>query len=221
MILRLKYLVQDIDRYGNVRSYVRIKGKPKVRISGTPGGEEFMAAYYAAISGKADVSERIKYKTPAEGSFGYVCLAYYASPTFKALDISTQKWRRRALDEICVKNGEKPISQLHFSHVLKLRDEKAKTPGAARNRMKALRALFIWAINNNLAAHNPTVGVPYLKYKKKAHHTWSIEEVEAFEEKHPIGSKARLAMALLLYTACRREDVVRFGPRQFRNGRVQ
>jgi hypothetical protein len=28
-------------------------------------------------------------------------------------------------------------------------------------------------------------------------------------------------MALLLYTACRREDVVRFGPRQFRSGRVQ
>ena len=221
MILRLKYLVQDIDRWGNVRSYVRIKGRPKARIRGLPGSEEFMAAYHAALSQIGGAAERRKYKGPAQGSFGYVCLAYYASPTFKALDISTQKWRRRTLDEICVKHGDKPISQLQFSHVVKLRDEKAKTPGAARNRMKALRALFIWAINNNLAAHNPTVGVPYLKYKKKAHHTWTIEEVEAFETKHSIGSKARLAMALLLYTACRREDVVRFSHHNFRNGRVQ
>jgi integrase/recombinase XerD len=221
MIIKLKYLVQDIDRHGNVRSYVRIKGEPKVRIRGLPASEEFMAAYHEALSGRAAVAERKKYKTPAQGSFGYVCLAYYASPTFKALDISTQKWRRRALDEICIKHGEKPISQLQFSHVLKLRDEKAATPGAARNRLKALRALFVWAINNKLGEHNPTVGLPYLKYKKREHHTWTIEEVEAFEARHPIGSKARLAMALMLYTACRREDVVRFGPRQFRNGRVQ
>jgi hypothetical protein len=37
----------------------------------------------------------------------------------------------------------------------------------------------------------------------------------------PLGSKAGLAMALLLYTACRREDVVRFGPQHLRNGRLQ
>jgi integrase/recombinase XerD len=66
-----------------------------------------------------------------------------------------------------------------------------------------------------------TVGVPYLKYKKKPHHTWTIKEVEVFEARHSIGSKARLAMALMLYTACRREDVVRLGPQHFRNGRVQ
>jgi integrase/recombinase XerD len=33
-----------------------------------------------------------------------------------------------------------------------------------------------------------------------------MHELEAFERRHPLGTKARLAMALLLYTACRRED---------------
>jgi integrase/recombinase XerD len=39
--------------------------------------------------------------------------------------------------------------------------------------------------------------------------------------RHPIGTKARLAMVLLLYTACRREDVVRLGPQNIRGDRVR
>ena len=34
------------------------------------------------------------------------------------------------------------------------------------------------------------------------HDTWTSKEVAQFERHHPIGSKARLAMALMLYTAC-------------------
>jgi integrase/recombinase XerD len=34
-------------------------------------------------------------------------------------------------------------------------------------------------------------------------------------------SKARLAMALMLYTACRREDAVRLGPQHIKNGRLK
>ena len=49
-------------------------------------------------------------------------------------------------------------------------------------------------------------------------HAWTIEEVEQFEAKHPIGSKARLAFALLLYTTQRRSDIVRFGQQHVRDG---
>jgi integrase len=40
-----------------------------------------------------------------------------------------------------------------------------------------------------------------------------------FEARHPIGTKARLALDLLLYTAERRKDVVALGPSNMRNGR--
>src|ERR1700730_12348006 len=173
--IRLKYLVEDVDRHGNVRCYVRVPGKPKIRIRGMPGSAEFMAAYDAALCQIHTDDKKRKYRNPVQGSFGYVCLAYYASATFRKLDISTQHWRRRSLNEICEKHRHKPIDQIQFEHVVKLRDEKAATPGAARNRLKALRALFIWAINNKLARHNPTAGVPYLKYKRKEYHTWTIE----------------------------------------------
>jgi hypothetical protein len=50
-------------------------------------------------------------------------------------------------------------------------------------------------------------------------HTWTIDEVHQFEHKHPIGSKARLALALLLYTGVRQSDVVELG-RQMERGRA-
>ena len=219
--IKLKYLVEDVDRHGNVRCYVRLPGKRKVRIRGLPGSDEFMNAYHAALTEFDTKEKRGKYKTITEGSFGWVCLAYYASATFKALDISTQKWRRRALDEICENHGDKPISEMQSKHVRRLRDEKATKPGAARNRLKALRALFAWAMEEGLVAHDPTQGVKAISYAANPYHTWTIAEVKTFEEKHPVGTKARLAMALMLYTACRREDVVRLGPQHIRNDRVK
>jgi integrase len=48
--------------------------------------------------------------------------------------------------------------------------------------------------------------------------TWSEAHIERFEAKHPIGTKARLAFALLLYTGQRRGDVVKMGPQHIHRG---
>jgi integrase len=106
-------------------------------------------------------------------------------------------------------------------HVRKLRDEKAETPAAANTRVKALRALFRWAVEAEEAPHDPTRDVRLIRYTEKGYHSWSLEEVRAYEERHPVGTKARLAMAVLLYTTGRREDVVRLGPQHRRDGRIQ
>ena len=49
--LRLRYVIEDVDRYGNVRVYFRRKGQAKIRLPGLPGTEEFMRAYQAALGG--------------------------------------------------------------------------------------------------------------------------------------------------------------------------
>lgn len=51
MKMRLKYLVEDLDRHGNLRRYIRIPGQKKVRLRGIPGTEEFHQEYLTAISG--------------------------------------------------------------------------------------------------------------------------------------------------------------------------
>ena len=43
MQMRFKYLVEDVDRYGHVRRYVRVPGRRKVRLRANFGTDEFLA----------------------------------------------------------------------------------------------------------------------------------------------------------------------------------
>jgi integrase len=68
-----------------------------------------------------------------------------------------------------------------------------------------------------LVSRNPVRDVPYFKSGSQGFHSWTLEEIQRFEERHAIGTKARLAMALLLYTGQRRSDVILFGRQHVRD----
>jgi integrase len=72
-------------------------------------------------------------------------------------------------------------------------------------------AAFQWALKEGRIPDDPTLGVTREKVKTTGYKTWSEAEIERFEATHPIGTKARLAFALLLYTGQRRSDVVKMG----------
>jgi integrase len=222
MIVRLKYLVEDRDRHGNVRCYVRMRGKPKIRLRGLPGSPEFMVAYQAAVDGDTvAVSRRQPYQHNPVGTFGHTCLAYYASAEFNALDEKTRHWRRACLDRICQAHGHRLMATIQAKHVRALRNELASTPAAADQRLRALKALFRWAVENDMAASNPTRDIKKAGLPTEGHHSWTPDEIKQYEQRHPIGSKARLAMTLLYYTSSRREDVIRFGPQHIKDGRLR
>src|SRR3954466_540027 len=52
-------------------------------------------------------------------------------------------------------------------------------------------------------------------------HVWTDEEVAQFEARHPVGTTARLAFALLRYTGVRRSDVVKLGKGMERDGALR
>ncbi|OAN70143.1 hypothetical protein A8B78_20950, partial [Jannaschia sp. EhC01] len=91
------------------------------------------------------------------------------------------------------------------------RDEMLNTPSAANTMIKTMRQLFRFAVRYDLHDNNPAAQVEYLNTNPQGYHSWSLEEIEAFERIHPFGSMARLALALALYTGQRRSDLVRFG----------
>jgi integrase/recombinase XerD len=219
--IRLKYLVEDFDRHGNVRLYVRVRGKKKIRIREQFGTDAFMTAYHAAIAGKLDDPRNAR--KAKRGSLSHLCQLYYGSPRFLSYDLSTQSWQRHALDLICEQHGEKPAALLQAKHVRKLRDDLRDTPAAANKRLKALQALFSWACEDeeDLAPSNPTLGVKKIHYATNGHHSWTVDEIDQFKATHPLGTRPRLAMDLLRFTTGRREDAVRFGPQHVRNGRVK
>lgn len=220
MRIPLKYICEDIDRHGNVRCYVRVPGKRKVRIRALPGTPDFMEEYQAAVA-TAGATPLRQADEAKKGSFRYLCIRYYGSAAYKALDGSTRNWQRRALDEIAQKHGAKQVVTMQARHVRRLRDAKAETKAAANQLIKALRALFSWANEAEETSVNPTIGVKKLKYRSDGHHTWTDEEIQQYHDRHPLGSQARLALDLLRYTTGRREDGPRLGRQHIRDGRVR
>ena len=70
-----------------------------------------------------------------------------------------------------------------------------------------LRVLIRHAIDIGWLKHDPSMGIK----RPKTHEirSWTDLEIKAFEERWPIGTKQRLAFALMLYTGQRRSDVHR------------
>lgn len=210
--ITLNYLSEEKDRYGNVRLYFR-KGGKRVRLRSEVGTQAFLDEHRALLAGVVPQQGVAGVITQSTDSFAWLLQRYYRSPEFKTeLGPRTQYVRRGLLDAISLKHGEKPFAKIEPRHVRMIRDEKADAPGTANGRVKALRQLFEWAKGAGRLEKNPAKDVPYIKTGGEGFHAWSPEEVRQFEEHFAVGSMARLAFDLLLYTGVRRSDAVRLGP---------
>jgi integrase len=229
--LRLVHVSADRDRHGNVRYYFRKRGlKNKTRLPGLPGSEEFMDAYKALCAGKP-LPKRSAEKTLAAradtSSLRWLVQQYLASTAFKSLDAKTRTNRARNLAKICeepisdansLRFGEGPFADLPSKAIKRLLERKADSPTASNDWLKSLKVLFKWATQQEYTSHNPVREIPKIKVVSDGFHTWSEEEVRQFEQKHPVGSPARLALALFLYTGQRLSDVILFGPQHIKGG---
>jgi integrase len=188
-----------------------------VRLPGLPGSAEFMAAYQAALGGVI-TQPQIGASRTKPGSLNALIVGFYQSLTFRELAPSTQAKRRAILERLREKHGDDRVATLPKDFILRMMSR--MKPVTARNWLKTLRPLLDFAVAEGFRADNPTYGVKPPKHKSKSHHPWTQEELAQFEARHPIGSKARLAFALGLYTGQRRSDVIRMGPRDIRNGEI-
>ena len=231
MKIEFRYLSEEIDRHGKPRLYVR-RGGRRVRLRSAIGSPEFAAEYAAALAslpGRRVPSKAISPRPFAEGTFGWLAARYFASPEFLSLPPKSQASRRGVI-ESCLREpftdtdpdpiGNCPLAHLTAQKIRRLRDLKRHLPGAANTRKKWLSSMFTWATEQTppILATNPAREVKRVKYATDGWHTWTAEEVRQYEARHPIGTKAGLALALLLYTGVRRSDLVTLGPANVQNG---
>jgi integrase len=87
----------------------------------------------------------------------------------------------------------------------------ADRPFAQRNFLNTVRVMFNWAKIEGRIPSDPSADVTRDKLKTAGYVTWSETDITRFEAAHPIGTEARLAFALLLYSGQRRGDVVELG----------
>lgn len=228
--VRYPFVVEDVDRHGNRRVYFRRKGHPKVRIDEPLGSPEFVIRYQQLCDGIDSSVPHGNVTKPIPGTWRWLCTQYFGSPRYLGLDASTQRKRRAILEstfrEPIFSGGTEvfadiPVNRMGGKAVRILRDRKGtELPAAANHRIKAIGNVFAWALENEVLGitTNPARDVERLKRSSTGHHSWTPEEVDQYERHHAIGSKARLALALFLYTGARLSDVVRLGRQHARNG---
>ena len=148
-----------------------------------------------------------------------LAIAYYDSAAFKALKPITQGVYRKIIDRFCRETdkesqpfGDKSAVTIKAHHVEKLMEARADKPESANGLRKVLREMMKVAVKLEWRDNDPTLGVKKIKPKKKGgFHRWTDAEIAKFEARHAAGTKARLAMALGLYTGQARQDVILMG----------
>lgn len=214
MRIKLPYL--KTYRSGDkVYYYVRRKGRPAVRLNGKPGTPEFMTAYQDALA-----SEPVRQSRHGSGTFGALVNAYYGSAKFVNLKPNSKSTYRIVLEAIVAKHGHRPAATMPASIAVKIIEQIGATRPAMANLARAvLRRLMQYAIATGVRTDNPFAHVE--TYKTGTRHTWSDTELAAFEARWPLGTRERLAYALLLYTAQRGGDVARMRRQDIVKGAIQ
>jgi len=136
------------------------------------------------------------------------------------------------LEKFVAEYGKYRIIHFRFEHIeailtraaAKRENDKGRMiggPSAARNLYRELKAFFDYAIKLlRLERQNPVDQAKAIKAPRGGFHTWTEEEIAQYRAHHALGTKARLALEIFLWTAQRRGDASYFGRKHLRDGKI-
>jgi enterobacteria phage integrase len=192
---------------GHTYIYFRRDKGPRIRLPDDPTSEEFKAAYTAALTGQ-HVPERDRMVKDAPGSLGALIASYMKSAEFINLRETTKSGYLSRLDGIRTIHGHRSVAGLSRERIITgILQPYADRPAAALDTLKKLRVLIRHAIDTGRLKHDPSLGIKRPKINEVR--SWTDAEIATFEQRWPLGTKQRLAFALMLYTGQRRSDVHR------------
>ena len=208
---RKPYTQREKTRHGKWVWYFRRPGGKHIRLRGEYESPEWLADYEAAISGAPAPMPA------ATGTLRWLVERYKSSALYAGLSPETQRFRSSILKRVVETGGDLKLHQITKTMIAEGRDRRAKTPFAAVNYVKVMGQLFSFAVKSGYMKENPAAHVDRPAPSTSGHHVWTVEEVRKYHAKFPIGTRARLAMDLLLYTGVRRGDVVLLGHQHIRD----
>ncbi|WP_375381730.1 tyrosine-type recombinase/integrase [uncultured Sphingomonas sp.] len=148
---------------------------------------------------------------------------YYADDSFMALRPATQAVYRGVLERFRTNFGGDPMRQFDAERIARLMNAMRGKPHAAARLRKLLAQLFVIARRAKLVpfAFDPVKDTRAPKTETSGYHRWTEDELEMFEARHALGTKPRLAFALLLYGAQRSGDVRFMSLETIAGGRIR
>jgi integrase len=225
---RYKGVTVNPDRHGKLRARYRRHGL-SVYMKTLPDQPGFDAEYKALLTVKVDTVDR-----HIPGSVNDLVTRYYKSADFAAKGGALDKARRRGLIEsFRADYGNDLVENFEFEHIEailitrteKRVNDKGRVVGghvAAMALRKQLRRLFAYARKLKWITGNPVEEAERVgKNKLTGFHTWTEAEIKRYKARHKFGTKARLALEIVLWTGQRRGDARLFGPKHVPNGRIK
>jgi integrase len=219
-----KYVSAFFDRHGKERFRYR-KGAVSRSLRGPYNSPDF----------KADLADAKANKPPAPratpGTVSELISRYYGSATFQKPGATRQRVVRGILEGFRSDYGTDLVANFRFDHIEAILLAKAQKrqsgkrtiggPIAATNLHKQLKRLFRYAVKVGMIATNPADLAEGVKAPKRGLHPWSEAEIAAYRAKHPLGTKARLALEIFLWTGLRLADGARLGRAHIKGGVVR
>lgn len=208
---RYPFMRHEKNRHGHWRWYVR-RGSKRTRLPDEYGTPEFWEAYHAAIAGQPK-----KVRSAVTGTLAWLVARFKESVQFQQGAETTRYFRDRILRRVVDAAGDAAIEDVTRSHIETGMADRSAKPHSANHFLTAMNLLFDWAVRNDHVKVNPCVGVRPMKIKIVGHHTWTVDEVEQFRARHAVGTRARLALDLLLFTGLRSSDITKIGPQHVKD----
>ena len=215
-----KYVTQFRDRHGKNRLRFRKKGHSAYYFKAAAWTDDFLREYHACLRGEVAPSIEPASKPTRPGSIDALVSHYYKSPEFQGLSDSTKKTYMGIIERFRAEYGSYSARSLERRHVKAIVGKRSATPAGANNLLRMIRMLMRFAIDIGVRNDDPTYRLKGFSIKSTGFHTWTEDEIAKFEATHPIGTRARLSFALMLYLGQRRSDVVRMGWQHIRDTRI-
>lgn len=213
---KLPHLNHERDRHGKMRWYVRVRHGRRTPIHGAFGSAQFLEEYKAAVLQTPHAPPSAK---ASRGTLAWLVASWKEHSDWQRTAPATQRQRENILKHVLEKAGGRDYGDITRADIRRGREDRKATPSAANNFLKTMRALFNWALAEELIDENPALGVPlFPKTKDGGFPTWSVDDVQTYRDKYPLGTRERLVMEIALNTGLRRSDIVRVGGVHVHNG---
>ncbi len=217
---RPPHLHREVTRHGRPVWYVRVDKGPRVRIRAEYGTAEFERQYRAAVEGQP-----VENDEPGAGSLAWLIARFRESTAWTSLSAATRYQREPIMQQVLATAGRERYAAVTRKHVVAGIERRASTPYQARHFRDVMRALFQWALEQELVSSDPTIGVKLPRASKaqrdRGFEAWTDDDVDAFCRRWPLGMTQRLAFDVLRFTGLRRGDACVLGRQHVRDGVIR
>lgn len=200
---------------GNKRYRVRPEGDrtKRIRIHCGPDHDDFQRQYLAARRGEQPERLKVASDYAKRGSIGWLVNRYFeylaTRESAGTTSPKTIKKKRNLLTRL-LSDPDKRLA-IPREKLIEMQDMMSASPAQADAFIEAVGVMYDWALKRGYVAENPARGIERIYRKGTGAIPWKSADVRQFFAHHPPGSKAHVAMSVLLWTGCRIEDLTILG----------